>query len=310
MFLETKVSDIEQVNFSEIADSGVSLFIKREDKLHPFISGNKYRKLKYNLVEAKNQEKTTLITFGGAYSNHIAASAAAGSQFGFNTIGVIRGEELANNLEEVLQNNPTLKFASKHNMQFHFVSRSAYREKTSKEFLDNLKQQFGDFYLVPEGGTNTFAVKGCEEILTERDTVYNVICSSVGTGGTISGIINSTKEYQKTIGFLALKGDFLQNEIKKYVLTNKNWSLNTNYHFGGYAKVSETLINFINKFKGETGIPLDPVYTGKMLFGIVDLIKNDYFEKGTSILAIHTGGLQGIDGMNVYLKNKKLVEIV
>lgn len=310
MFLETKVSDIEQVYFSEIADSGVSLFIKREDKLHPFISGNKYRKLKYNLVEAKNQEKTTLITFGGAYSNHIAASAAAGSQFGFNTIGVIRGEELANNLEEVLQNNPTLKFASKHNMQFHFVSRSAYREKTSKEFLDNLKQQFGDFYLVPEGGTNTFAVKGCEEILTERDTVYNVICSSVGTGGTISGIINSTKEYQKTIGFLALKGDFLQNEIKKYVLTNKNWSLNTNYHFGGYAKVSETLINFINKFKGETGIPLDPVYTGKMLFGIVDLIKNDYFEKGTSILAIHTGGLQGIDGMNVYLKNKKLVEIV
>lgn len=310
MFLETKVSDIEQVNFSEIADSGVSLFIKREDKLHPFISGNKYRKLKYNLVEAKNQEKTTLITFGGAYSNHIAASAAAGSQFGFNTIGVIRGEELANNLEEVLQNNPTLKFASKHNMQFHFVSRSAYREKTSKEFLDNLKQQFGDFYLVPEGGTNTFAVKGCEEILTERDTVYNVICSSVGTGGTISGIINSTKEHQKTIGFPALKGDFLQNEIKKYVLTNKNWSLNTNYHFGGYAKVSETLINFINKFKGETGIPLDPVYTGKMLFGIVDLIKNDYFEKGTSILAIHTGGLQGIDGMNVYLKNKKLVEIV
>ncbi|TEW73165.1 1-aminocyclopropane-1-carboxylate deaminase/D-cysteine desulfhydrase [Gramella jeungdoensis] len=301
---------MEQVYFSEIADSGVSLFIKREDKLHPFISGNKYRKLKYNLVEAKNQEKMTLITFGGAYSNHIAASAAAGSQFGFNTIGVIRGEELANNLEEVLQNNPTLKFASKHNMQFHFVSRSAYREKTSKEFLDNLKQQFGDFYLVPEGGTNTFAVKGCEEILTERDIVYNVICSSVGTGGTISGIINSTKEHQKTIGFPALKGDFLQNEIKKYVLTNKNWSLNTNYHFGGYAKVSETLINFINKFKGETGIPLDPVYTGKMLFGIVDLIKNDYFEKGTSILAIHTGGLQGIDGMNVYLKNKKLVEIV
>ena len=310
MFLETKISDIEQVYFSEIADSGVSLCIKREDKLHPFISGNKYRKLKYNLVESKKQEKTTLITFGGAYSNHIAAAAAAGSEFGFKTIGVIRGEELADNLEEVLQQNPTLKFASKHNMQFHFVSRSAYREKTSKEFIDNLKEQFGDFYLVPEGGTNTFAVKGCEEILTEKDAVYNVICSSVGTGGTISGIINSTKKHQKTIGFPALKGDFLQNEIKKYVLTNKNWSLNTDYHFGGYAKVSETLINFINKFKQETGIPLDPVYTGKMLFGIVDLIKKDYFEKGTSILAIHTGGLQGIDGMNVYLKNKNLVEIV
>ena len=310
MFLKSKISTIQQVHFSEIANSGVPLFIKREDELHPFISGNKYRKLKYNLVEASKQKKETLVTFGGAYSNHIAAAAAAGSQFGFKTIGVIRGDELANNLEEVLQNNPTLKFASEHNMQFHFVSRSAYREKTSQEFVNSLKQQFGDFYLVPEGGTNSFAVKGCEEILTEKDVVYDVICSAVGTGGTISGIINSTKKHQQTIGFPALKGDFLQNEIKKYVLTNKNWSLNTNYHFGGYAKVSETLIHFINKFKNETGIPLDPVYTGKMLFGIVDLIKKCYFEKGTKILAIHTGGLQGIDGMNVYLKKKNLVEIV
>ncbi|MEX1382197.1 1-aminocyclopropane-1-carboxylate deaminase/D-cysteine desulfhydrase [Lutibacter sp.] len=301
---------MQQVHFSEIADSGISLFIKREDKLHPFISGNKYRKLKYNLVEAKKQQKETLITFGGAYSNHIAAAAAASSQFGFKTIGVVRGEELADNLKEVLQQNPTLKFASKHKMQFHFVSRSAYREKTSQEFIDNLKEQFGDFYLVPEGGTNTFAVKGCEEILTDKDAVYDVICSSVGTGGTISGIINSTKKHQKTIGFPALKGDFLQNEIKKYVRTNKNWSLNTDYHFGGYAKVSERLIHFINKFKLETGIPLDPVYTGKMLFGIIDLIKKGYFEKGNSILAIHTGGLQGIEGMNVYLKKKNLVEII
>ena len=123
-------------------------------------------------------------------------------------------------------------------------------------------------------------------------------------------MINSTKKHQKTIGFPALKGDFLQNEIKKYVRTNKNWSLNTDYHFGGYAKVSERLIHFINKFKLETGIPLDPVYTGKMLFGIIDLIKKGYFEKGNSILAIHTGGLQGIEGMNVYLKKKNLVEII
>ncbi|UMB62244.1 pyridoxal-phosphate dependent enzyme [Lutibacter sp. A80] len=301
---------MQQIHFSEIANSGVSLYIKREDQLHPFISGNKYRKLKYNLVEASSQQKNTLLTFGGAYSNHIAAAAAAGFQFGFKTIGVIRGDELANDLEKVLQQNPTLRFASEHNMQFHFVSRSAYREKNSEVFIDNLKQEFGDFYLVPEGGTNKFAVKGCEEILNEEDAIYNVICSAVGTGGTISGIINSTKKHQKTIGFPALKGDFLKHEIKKYVLTNKNWSLNTDYHFGGYAKVSEDLIYFINKFKKETGIPLDPVYTGKLLFGIVDLIKNDYFEAGTNILAIHTGGLQGIEGMNVYLKNKNLKEIV
>jgi 1-aminocyclopropane-1-carboxylate deaminase len=310
LFLENKNSRIQQIHFSAISDKEVSLFIKREDELHPFISGNKYRKLKYNLIEASNQNKKTLVTFGGAYSNHIAATAAAGFQFNFNTIGVIRGDELATNLEEVLQNNATLKFASEHNMQFEFVSRSAYRNKTSIEFIKNLRAKFGDFYMVPEGGTNKFAITGCEEILTKEDKKYDVICSSVGTGGTISGIINSTKKHQKVIGFSALKGEFLKDEIKKYVLKNDNWSLNTDYHFGGYAKVTEELITFINTFKQETGIPLDPVYTGKMLFGIVDLIKNDYFEKGTKILAIHTGGLQGIEGMNVYLKNKKLAQIV
>nr|WP_227807505.1 pyridoxal-phosphate dependent enzyme [Lutibacter profundi] len=297
---------MQQVHFSEIENSQVSVFIKREDELHPFISGNKYRKLKYNLEEAKKQHKTTLLTFGGAYSNHIAATAAAGFEYNFKTIGIIRGDELANNSQEIIQNNPTLKFALEHQMQFHFVSRKEYRNKTLKEFIANLQRQFGDFYLVPEGGTNHLAVKGCEEILTSNDDKFDIICSAVGTGGTISGIINSLKKNQKAIGFPALKGDFLQNEIKKYVLKNNNWILNTAYHFGGYAKVSEELIIFINKFKNETLIPLDPVYTGKMMFGIVDLIKKNYFKQGTKILAIHTGGLQGIDGMNVVLSKKKL----
>lgn len=310
MFLENKNSRIQQIHFSEIENSGVSLFIKREDELHPFISGNKYRKLKYNLEEATKQQKSTLLTFGGAYSNHIAAAAAAGFFYNFKTIGIIRGDELANNFDETIQNNPTLKFASEHNMKFEFVSRADYRNKTSPEFIALLKEKFGDFYLVPEGGTNNFAVKGCEEILTAEDTKYDVVCCAVGTGGTISGIINSLKSHQKAIGFTALKDDFLQHEIKKHILKSKNWSLNTNYHFGGYAKVSEELIIFINKFKSDTKIPLDPVYTGKMVFGIVDLIKNDFFEKGTKILAIHTGGLQGIEGMNQLLKKKNLAQIV
>lgn len=309
MFLENKNSRIQQIHFSEIEDKDVSIFIKREDELHPFISGNKYRKLKYNLEEAANQNKKTLVTFGGAYSNHIAAAAAAGFEHGFKTIGVIRGDELANNLEETIKNNATLRFASKKNMQFHFVSRSEYRNKTSNKFITDLKEQFGDFYLVPEGGTNEFAVKGCEEILTKEDEQYDVICSSIGTGGTISGIINSIKNRQKVIGFPALKGDFLQDEIEKYVYRNDNWTVNTDYNFGGYAKVSEELIIFINKFKKETEIPLDPVYTGKMIFGIVDLIQKDYFKKGTKILAIHTGGLQGIEGMNTVLKRKNLPQI-
>lgn len=310
MFLENKNSRIQQIHFSEIENSGVTLFIKREDELHPFISGNKYRKLKYNLEEAIKQNKSTLLTFGGAYSNHIAATAAAGYNFDFKTIGVIRGHELGNNLQETIQNNPTLKFASAHNMQFEFVSRADYRTKTSSEFIASLHKRFGDFYLVPEGGTNNFAVKGCEEILIEEDKKYDYICCAVGTGGTISGIINSTKNHQKVIGFPALKGNFLQNEIKKYILKQHNWSLSNDYHFGGYAKVSEELIIFINKFKRETTIPLDPVYTGKMMFGIVDLIKNGFFEKGSKILAIHTGGLQGIEGMNLVLKKKNLAQIV
>lgn len=310
MFLENKNSRIQEVFLKEISTKEVSLFIKREDELHPFISGNKYRKLNYNLAEAKKQQQHTLLTFGGAYSNHIAAAAAAGFEHNFKTIGVIRGDELENDLSNVLKHNPTIKFANEHGMKFHFVSRSAYRTKTSEVFISALKEQFGDFYLVPEGGTNKFAVKGCEEILTEEDTQFNIICAAIGTGGTISGIINSTKKHQSVIGFPALKGDFLQHEIEKYVLKNKNWSLNTNYNFGGYAKISEDLVTFINNFKNETGIPLDPVYTGKMLFGIVDLIQKDYFKKGTKILAIHTGGLQGIDGMNLILKKKNLPQIV
>ena len=306
MFLENKISRIQKVSFSEIENKGIQLFIKREDELHHFISGNKYRKLKYNLEEAKRLKYNTLLTFGGAYSNHIAAAAAAGSEFDFKVIGVIRGDELANNLDKVLATNPTLKFAADHNMQFEFVTRGDYRTKTSEEFIQQLKNKFGDFYLVPEGGTNELAVKGCEEILTEEDSEYDIVCSSIGTGGTISGLINSLKPHQKVIGFPALKGDFLQHEIKKHVPITENWSLNTDYSFGGYGKVSKDLINFINKFKEETSIPLDPVYTGKMLFGIVDLIKKDYFSEGTKIMAIHTGGLQGIEGMNTVLKKKKL----
>ena len=309
MFLKDKNSEVEEIHFSEIFDKEISLFIKREDQLHPFISGNKYRKLKYNLEEAKLQNKTILLTFGGAYSNHIAATAAAGNLNNFNTIGVIRGDELESNLEQILKTNPTLKFASEHNMKFHFVSRSDYRNKTTLEFINNLKEKFGEFFLVPEGGTNQLAVKGCEEILNDNDAKYDVICSSVGTGGTISGLINSAKGHQKIIGFPALKGDFLQHEIKKHVLKNDNWSLNTDYHFGGYAKISEELITFINNFKAETNIPLDPIYTGKMMFGIVDLIKKNYFKKGTKIIAIHTGGLQGIEGMNTLLKRKNLPQI-
>ena len=282
-------------------DNDIRLFIKREDLIHPFISGNKYRKLKYNLKEAKRIESKSLLTFGGAFSNHIAAVAFAGKQNGFKTIGIIRGEELA---EKALL-NPTLQFAKDNGMLFYFISRELYRNKTSIDFKDDLKNKFGDFYLIPEGGTNKLAVQGCEEILTEEDYQYNYICCCVGTGGTISGLINSSQSHQKILGFPALKGDFLSREILKFAKTN-NWELISDYHFGGYAKINESLIAFINRFQSDHNILLDPIYTGKMLYGIVDKIQKNQFEKGSKILAIHSGGLQGIVGINEKLKAKNL----
>jgi 1-aminocyclopropane-1-carboxylate deaminase len=285
--------------------NGITLEIKREDLLHPFISGNKFRKLKYNLLQAKAENQQTLLTFGGAYSNHIAAVAYAGKEQGFKTIGVIRGDELGDKILE----NPTLKFAQECGMQFEFVTREAYRHKTEPDFIANLQQKFGSFYLVPEGGTNEYAIKGCEEILTDEDAKFDYVCCAVGTGGTISGIINSTLAHQKVLGFPALKGDFLKDEIRKFA-HNENWDLVTDYHFGGYGKVNEELIQFVNQFYKQTKVPLDPVYTGKMVFGVIDLIQKNYFPDNSKILLIHTGGLQGIKGMNALLKNKNKTEIL
>ncbi|WP_431111490.1 1-aminocyclopropane-1-carboxylate deaminase/D-cysteine desulfhydrase [Winogradskyella poriferorum] len=276
-----------------------NVVMRREDLIHPFISGNKYRKLKYNLQKAKALNKNTLLTFGGAYSNHIAATAYAGKSYGFNTIGIIRGEELKDKVES----NPTLKFAKSCGMQFKFVTREAYRSKLENDFIENLKLEFGDFYLVPEGGTNQLAVKGCEEILNIDDEGFDFICCCVGTGGTISGLINASKSHQKILGFPALKGDFIREDIRKFA-KKENWDLITDYHFGGYGKIKPELITFINDFKRKYNIPLDPVYTGKMMYGIFDLIEKQFFPKDSKILAIHTGGLQGIDGMNIKLKQK------
>lgn len=287
-----------------IQKNGITVAIRREDLIHPFVSGNKFRKLKYNLLQAKKENQTTLLTFGGAFSNHIAAVAAAGKLEGFKTIGIIRGDELASKINE----NPTLKFAQENGMQFEFISREDYSNKASSDFLEVLKIKFGDFYLIPEGGTNGLAVKGCEEILTKEDAVFDYICCAVGTGGTISGIINSAQPNQKVLGFPALKGDFLQNEIRNFA-KHDNWQLITDYHFGGYGKVNEELVFFLNQFSEKTKILLDPIYTGKMIFGVIKLIEKKYFPNNSKILVIHTGGIQGIEGMNQLLEKKKLSKI-
>lgn len=277
----------QQVQDQEISLNGLNITVRRLDQIHPHISGNKFYKLKYNFIEAKRQGFENVMTFGGAYSNHIAATAFAAHQFGFQSIGIIRGEELKNSAR-----NHTLATAERFGMVLHFISREAYRHKNDPEFLAHLAQRFPESYLIPEGGTNSLAIQGTQEILKDADQTFDFICCAVGTGGTISGLIERSLSHQRIIGFSALKGDFLNDEVK--LLKGKNnWHITDDYCFGGYAKTRPELIQFIEKFEYEYRIPLEQVYTGKMMFGIHDLIQQNYFPKNAKVLVIHSGGLQG-----------------
>ncbi len=288
----TKPSPIQEIKDTILDKAKVKLFIKREDLLevipgNPHISGNKWRKLKYNLIEAKELKQETLLSFGGAFSNHIHALAAAGKAFNFKTIGVIRGEE-----QKAL--NHTLTFAKEQGMQLHFISRSDYREKNKTDFKEKLQSQFGSFYLIPEGGSNQLAVTGCKEIMDEIDPSMDYICAPIGTGGTIAGMIAANKTQQKILGFPALKNaNFLKTDIAKLLSIDQpdslpHFELINHYHFGGYAKTNRELFSFIFDFKDKQHIQLEPIYTGKMIYGIFDLIKKRHFPKNSNILAIHT----------------------
>ncbi len=290
MFDQQEPTLIQELHDPLWSDKQIRLLIKRDDLIHPEISGNKWRKLKYNLIAAKEQNKDTLLTFGGAYSNHIYALAKAGEEYGFKTIGFIRGEEH-------VSLNPTLQSAKDWGMEFHYVNRSQYRNKSDEEFLSELKIQYPTAYIVPEGGTNEHALKGCTEMVDEIDIDFDVIACACGTGGTISGIIQGLNENQQALGIPVLKGAaFLIEEIKELTGTNENWELNPDYHFGGYARINDELLDFIRGFYEQHQILLDPVYTGKLLFAIFDLIRKDCFTPGSTIVAIHTGGLQGWNG--------------
>ena len=273
----------------------LQLTIKRLDQIHPQISGNKFFKLKYNFIEAQRLGCKTILTFGGAYSNHIVATAYAAHHFGFKSIGIIRGQELA---DQAL--NHTLRTAQQFGMSFQFVSREKYRLKESSEFLDELEKKYPNTYIIPEGGTNELAIKGCQEILSEEDLKnYDVICCAVGTGGTITGLIEASAEHQRILGFSALKGDFLQQEISEKMMKT-NWTILDDYCCGGYAKTNIELLKFIENFEKNYQIPLEHVYTGKMMFGIFDLIQKDYFPNNSRILVIHSGGLQGRMQINTH----------
>jgi 1-aminocyclopropane-1-carboxylate deaminase/D-cysteine desulfhydrase-like pyridoxal-dependent ACC family enzyme len=289
-----KTIPTQVITHSLLEEKGIELAIKRLDLIHSEISGNKFFKLKYNLEQSKKEGKTKILTFGGAFSNHIYASSQAAKIEGLESIGMIRGERT-----EPL--NPTLLHAEKLGMKLHFIDRIAYRNKAKTEFLTDLKERFGDFYLIPEGGTNELAIKGTQEILDLEDQLYSHICSSIGTGGTFAGLYASLGSNQKLLGFSSLKGEFIHQEItglieKHKLLSKGTYEIFTNYHFGGYARHKPELIDFIWWIYENFGLVLDPIYTGKMAFGIWDLIKKDYFPIGSKILLVHSGGLQGNSG--------------
>lgn len=292
-------SPLQLLQDETLTQKGITLYIKRDDLIHQEVQGNKWRKLKYNLLEARLNGYHTLLTFGGAYSNHIYATAAAARLFHFKSIGIIRGDE-----NSML--SPTLQFAASRGMELLCMDRDSYRHKDDADNLDSLRVQLGDFYHVPEGGTNLFALEGVAEIIPELNIDYEYLCTACGTGGTLAGLVSGLKGEKKLIGFSSLKGtDTLTQKVSELAQAYTgeqftNFEINFNYHFGGYAKVKPELIDFIKAFKQQHQIQLEPVYTGKMFFGLYDMIKKNLFERGTRIVAIHTGGLQGLSGYSSY----------
>lgn len=295
-----QVSPLQPLRHPSAEAAGVNLWIKRDDQLllpkktvFPAFCGNKWRKLRYNLEAAREQQKNHLLTFGGAYSNHIAAVAAAGSLFNFRTTGIIRGEA-----HEPL--NPTLAFAKKSGMRLEYVSRSAFRQKDpvalAHSFPDGHKA-----YVLPDGGTNAEAIRGCrelsEEIHKQLGFAPDHLCVTAGTGGTAAGLIAGAQSPTQVHVYSALKGDFLRQEIQRWLPDSTvPWYLVTDYHFGGYAKWTDTLLEHMDRFRRSTGILLDPIYTGKLVFGVLADMERGYFPRGSSVVMVHTGGLQGLAG--------------
>jgi 1-aminocyclopropane-1-carboxylate deaminase len=281
-------SPLEQLHDDRLAGAGLRLHLKRDDLINPHIPGNKWRKLKYNLEAAKTQRHDRLLTFGGAYSTHIRATAAAGSYFGFSTVGVIRGEER-------LPLNPTLSYATSHGMHLTYLDRTTYRNKTSPEVIVALGHQFGRFYLLPEGGSNAHALRGCSEIPAEVNVPFDVICCPCGTGGTLAGIAYGLAEGQRALGFSVLKGgQFLARQVaglqtEAFGERSANWTINYEFHFGGYAKRQHPLDQFITDFRESHGIALNWVYTAKMMYGIYALAQQHAFPPGSVIVAVITG---------------------
>jgi 1-aminocyclopropane-1-carboxylate deaminase len=283
-------SPVHQIKNKLFDEQGLKVFIKRDDLIHPIISGNKWRKLKYLLKQAQGENKTHLVTFGGAYSNHLLATAASAVKFGFKSTGIVRGEKV---------DNDTLFLCRLHGMNLIFTDRESYHDKPAlftKYFAGDT-----DAFFIDEGGASALAAEGCSELIDELTEPYDHIFCACGTGTTSAGIINGITQHKLFTQFHAVaalkNGGFLRNEINRFLTEQVDYQLHTEYHFGGYGKVTDELIKFIEQFVASTGILIEPVYTGKMLYAMYDLVSKKYFKPGSRILVIHTGGIWGLLGM-------------
>ena len=298
-----------------LSTSGYQLDLLRLDLVHQHISGNKWFKLKYNIAELLRLNKTALLTFGGPFSNHIAATAEACALYGIKSIGCIRGDAFQ-------VDNPTLQKAKLNGMELHFLNREHYQLKNEEEFQAQLKKQFGDVYIVPEGGSNNFGIQGCKEILKDVEPYGYILCAC-GTGSTYTGLLLSGKATQAVVGISVLKGNnLLPERVEQYLLDSgeerkikitgsidqagnhiQHHCIDNRYAFSGYAGFDPELIQFKREFEQHHGLQLDHIYTVKLAYGIMDLIKHHKFRSNSSILMVHSGGLQGNAGFeNRYRK--------
>lgn len=275
-------------------EKGLEVWIKRDDLIHPYIMGNKWRKLKYNLLFARKNGYEGMLTFGGAYSNHIAATAACCYENGLKSIGIIRGDELNKD------SNPTLRYAASQGMQLIFVTRQYYRSIQGES--TGLQEKYPGYLCLPEGGTNLLAIQGCSEIVAELDAQFDFVLTPLGTGGTMAGLLQGMNGKGRLIGVSSLKGNFVHHEFSRLLseanIVHENYEIQDRWHFGGYGRVPDELVDFINQTRQNTGVLFDPIYTGKMYYAMLGLMKEGYFPKGSKILLLHTGGIQGIAGIN------------
>ncbi len=282
-------SPVEVLDLPLLRERKVQVSVKRDDLIHPFISGNKWRKLKYILAQALEDRKKTLVTFGGAWSNHLLATACAGAKFGFKTHGFVRGEMVS---------NPVLSMCRLYGMKLQFVDRASYRDKEML-YEQNFSEQ--DAVYIGEGGFSVDATLGCKEIVQELPQEYEHVFVASGTGTTVAGLATGVFEQNlstRVHSIPVLKGgDFLKSDVQSLGVNPENITFHTNYHFGGYAKYTAELLAFVTEFVQNTGIMIEPTYTGKAFYALFDLVKQDYFVPGDQVVIIHTGGLTGFLGM-------------